>query len=148
MLWVRILLRARCTALCDKVCQWLVADLWFSPGPPVSSTNKTDCHGITEILLKGASNTIKPTIYNCLNGWRFHLLRWLCMWFYLLQCWVFINSSSSTPVNWSMYFSSWSTTLPLYTPPWIGGRALPLLTPLTLGMLKQNRPVRNERQQI
>ena len=26
----------------------------FSPGTPVSSTNKTDCHNITEILLKVA----------------------------------------------------------------------------------------------
>ena len=26
--------------------------LWFSPGTPVSSTNKTDRHEITEILLK------------------------------------------------------------------------------------------------
>jgi len=25
---------------------------WFSPGIPVSTTNKTDCHDITEILLK------------------------------------------------------------------------------------------------
>ena len=32
----------------------------FSPGTPVSSTNKTDCHNITEILLKVALNTIKP----------------------------------------------------------------------------------------
>jgi hypothetical protein len=31
----------------------------FSPGPPVSSTNKTDCHDITEILLKVALSTIK-----------------------------------------------------------------------------------------
>ena len=38
------------TVLCDKVCQWLAADLWFSPGTQVSSTNKTDCHNITEIL--------------------------------------------------------------------------------------------------
>jgi hypothetical protein len=29
----------------------------FSPGTPVSSTNKTDCHNITEILLKVALNT-------------------------------------------------------------------------------------------
>ena len=29
--------------------------------PPVSSTNKTDCHDITEILLKVALNTIKQT---------------------------------------------------------------------------------------
>jgi len=40
MLWVRIWIRARCTTLYDKVCQWLVAGRWFSPGPPVSSTNK------------------------------------------------------------------------------------------------------------
>ena len=26
------------------------AGQWFSPGPPVSSTNKTDSHDITEIL--------------------------------------------------------------------------------------------------
>jgi hypothetical protein len=39
-------------ALCDKVCQWLVAGRWVSPGTPVFSTNKTDCHDITEILLK------------------------------------------------------------------------------------------------
>jgi hypothetical protein len=44
--------------LCDKVCQWLAAGRRFSPGTPVSSTNKTDCHDITEIWLKGASNTI------------------------------------------------------------------------------------------
>jgi hypothetical protein len=31
---------------------------WFSQGPPVSSTNKTDCHDINEILLKVALNTI------------------------------------------------------------------------------------------
>jgi hypothetical protein len=32
-----------------------------SPGPPVSSTNKTDRNDITEILLKVALNTIKQT---------------------------------------------------------------------------------------
>jgi len=33
----------------------------FSQGTPVSSTNKADCHDITEILLKVALNTIKQT---------------------------------------------------------------------------------------
>ena len=51
-------IRARCTTLCDKACQWLSTGWWFSPGPPVSSTNKTDRHDITEILLKVALNTI------------------------------------------------------------------------------------------
>jgi len=48
------------TTLCDKVCQW------FSPGTPVSSTNKTDRHGITEILLKVALITITLTL--SMNG--------------------------------------------------------------------------------
>jgi len=47
--------------LCDEVCQWLATGRWFSPGTPVSSTNKTDCHDITEILLKVALNTITLT---------------------------------------------------------------------------------------
>jgi hypothetical protein len=66
MLWFRLLLRARCTTLCDKVCQWLVAGRWFSAVPPVSCTNKTDPHDMTEILLKVALNTIKPTKPNYL----------------------------------------------------------------------------------
>jgi hypothetical protein len=32
--------------LCDKVCQWLATGRWFSLGPLVSSTNKTDRHDI------------------------------------------------------------------------------------------------------
>ena len=40
------------------VCQWLSAGQWFSLRPPVSSTNKTDHHDITEILLKVALNTL------------------------------------------------------------------------------------------
>ena len=51
----------------DKVCQWLATCQWFSSGTPVYSTNKTDCHDITEILLKVALNTINPTF----------LLNWL-----------------------------------------------------------------------
>ena len=47
------------TTLCEKVCQYLATGRWFSSGTPVSSTNKTDCHDITEILLKVALNTIK-----------------------------------------------------------------------------------------
>ena len=59
MLWVRISIKAKCTTLCDKLCQWLPTGRWFSPGAPVSSTNKTDRHDITEILLKVALITIK-----------------------------------------------------------------------------------------
>ena len=34
------------------VCQWLVTGQWFSPGTPVSSTNKIDRHDITESGIK------------------------------------------------------------------------------------------------
>jgi hypothetical protein len=61
MLWVWNLLMARCTTLCDKCCQWLVAGWWFSLGTPVSSTYKTDHHDISEILLKVVLNTINQT---------------------------------------------------------------------------------------
>ena len=47
--------------LCDKVCQWFAVGRWFSSGTSVSSTNKTDGHDITEILLKVALNSISLT---------------------------------------------------------------------------------------
>jgi len=47
------------TTLCDKICQWLPTDRWFSP---VSSTNKTNRQDITEILLKVVLNTINQTV--------------------------------------------------------------------------------------
>ena len=34
--------------------------MWFSPDTPASSTNKTDRHDITAILLKVAFNAEKP----------------------------------------------------------------------------------------
>jgi hypothetical protein len=48
------------TTLSDKVCQLLLTDWWSSP---VISTNKTDCHDITEILLNVALNTIALTLW-------------------------------------------------------------------------------------
>ena len=48
------------TTLCDKVYQSITAGRRFSLGTPVSSTNKTDRHDITAILLKVALNTITP----------------------------------------------------------------------------------------
>ena len=38
-----------------ETCQW-----YSSPGTPVSSTNKTNCHDITEILLKVVLKHHKP----------------------------------------------------------------------------------------
>ena len=50
---------ARCTIY---NIMWLVTGQWFSPCTLVSCNNKTDCHGITEILLKVALNTINQPI--------------------------------------------------------------------------------------
>ena len=62
-LWVWILLKQGVlnTTLCHKVSQWLATCRWFSLGTPVSSTNKTDRHDITEILLKVALSTINQS---------------------------------------------------------------------------------------
>ena len=62
IVWVRIPLRRGVlnTTLCDQVCQWLTVGLWFSLGTPVSSTNKTNCHNITELLVKVALKHPNP----------------------------------------------------------------------------------------
>jgi len=52
------------TTLCDKVFQCLATGRWFSPDTTVSSTNQTERHDITEILLKVALSTIKTNIYD------------------------------------------------------------------------------------
>ena len=57
------------TTLCDKVGQWLATGRWFSPDNPVSSTNKTGHHDITEILLKLALGTINQPM--CCSRIRF-----------------------------------------------------------------------------
>ena len=63
-LWVRTPLRRGVldTTLNDKVCHWLATGRWFFPDTPVSSTNKTDRHDITEILLKVALNITTLTL--------------------------------------------------------------------------------------
>ena len=49
------------TILCDKACQW-PAECLFSSDTLLSSTNKTDHHDITEILLNVALNSITLTM--------------------------------------------------------------------------------------
>ena len=58
------------TTLCDKVCKWLLTGRWFSSGLPVSFTNKSDRHDITEIFLKVTLNTIN------LNHISDHTVTW------------------------------------------------------------------------
>ena len=59
-LWFRIPIKRVVldTTFCDKVLQWLATIRWFSTNTPISSTNKTDRHDITDILLKVAFSTI------------------------------------------------------------------------------------------
>ena len=48
--------------------------LWFSPSTPVSPTNKTDRHDITEVFLKVALNTINQTKLKLLwKYWEFRI---------------------------------------------------------------------------
>ena len=49
----------------NNICQWLATGRWFSPGNPVSPTNKTDRRDITEMLLKVALNTINQPTTTC-----------------------------------------------------------------------------------
>ena len=63
--------------LCDKVYQLLATGRWFSQSTSVSSTNKTVCHNITEILLKVALNTITPT----LSLYKSTLLQYMLFYF-------------------------------------------------------------------
>ena len=62
-----ILFLSRCTQYnitCDQVCQWLATDRWFSPGTPVSSTNKTNRHDNWNIVERGVKSvcSIKYTL--------------------------------------------------------------------------------------
>ena len=92
-LWIWIPLRwgVLDTTLSDKVSQWLSAGRWFSTGTPISSTNKTDCLDIIEILLKVVLNTITLTslcqylyhIYSLLH--KTHLYASICTIIYSLQ---------------------------------------------------------------
>jgi hypothetical protein len=42
VVWAVVAMIVRCTTLYGKVCRWIATGGWFSPGTPVSSTNKTD----------------------------------------------------------------------------------------------------------
>jgi hypothetical protein len=66
-------------SLCEKGGQWLVTGLWLSP---VYSTNWSDFHDMTDILLKVVFNTITLThiyYYQTLRYSAFMLLNCMCL---------------------------------------------------------------------
>ena len=109
MLWVRISIRARCTTLCDKVYQWLATGQWFSLGPPVSSTNKSDRHDITEILLKVTLNTIKQTNKHCSSIYFLAHLEQRSMWGIVISLHQLQAFHNSILPLWN-YWSKWNQT--------------------------------------
>jgi len=111
------------TTLCDEVCQSLATGRRFSPGTPVSSTNKTDCHHITEILWKVALNipcikrpiiTYKSKmslietycIYShafCIENFHLWIILSVIFWLFILCC-IFRLMSFVQVVNvWSLF---------------------------------------------
>ena len=69
----------------------------FSPGTPVSSTNKTDRHDIKEILLKVALNTTNKTyIFRWIFPYKFIVI-WTCFPFiYQFHDGIFLH----VPISW------------------------------------------------
>jgi len=84
------------------VTQLLAIGLWFSPGTPVSSTNKTDRHKITEILLKVVLDTINQSnnYFNTHTACLEHRT-YLEMFFSGLDGYVLFNI-----ILWNIYFST------------------------------------------
>jgi hypothetical protein len=71
--------------MCDKVCH--LTGQWFSPDSPVSSTNKTDRHNVTEIVLKVALNTIQPNQYvQAVTAYPEFTLGGVCVDHFLVFC--------------------------------------------------------------
>ena len=70
---------------------------WFSLGPLVSSTNKTDCHNITGILLKVALNTINPNPIHTFESRIFVLMKSVCMFSSVHQNITYVTPRGEVP---------------------------------------------------
>jgi hypothetical protein len=87
---------------CDKFCQWLATGRWFSLGTPISSTNKTDNHDITEIFLHEIyTDTGEPFchpsthIHNC--------SAFLCVYGHFLHFQDYVMTTSFLPIATSSH---------------------------------------------
>ena len=70
------------TALCDTNCQWFATGQCFSPGTPISSTNKTDPPWYKENIVESDIEHHNPNPY---YKWGLHLHKRLitCLSYYL-----------------------------------------------------------------
>jgi hypothetical protein len=96
---------ARCTRY--NIIWWSLSVTcgWFTPGTPVSSINKTDCHDIAKMLLKVALSTIN---LNILLAIVFTFLYdWLELKWKKKQISHCRNSSKTQTKNWPLTFMSW-----------------------------------------
>jgi len=80
---------------------------WFSPVPPVSSTNKTVRHDITEILLKVTLNTITITLYPIYHNTNVMTLAII----FILWCSVNISDIYKIIFNYLIVNSSYCLTV-------------------------------------
>jgi hypothetical protein len=85
------------TLICDQVCQWLAANRWFSQD---SSTNKTDRHDITEILLKVELNTINQTFKT--SNHRLILATVITLLYYIINIYDFVLTNYNNLFNWAI----------------------------------------------
>jgi hypothetical protein len=93
------------TTLCEKVSQWLAAGRWFSSGTPISSTNKTVCHDITEILFEVAFNIINiiGPLVSCFQRFLIYLGFQSFDWAYMIK--IFTETCRVTSIlNWMFTF--------------------------------------------
>ena len=88
------------TTLCDKICQWLATVRWFSPGTPVSSTNKIGLHHITEVLLKVTLNTINHKPKHPFGKQN------ICLYSHILSVWFIVRIRALVIWNTSHLTSS------------------------------------------
>ena len=123
------------TWLCDKVCHWLATGRWFSPGALVSSTNKSDHHDITEMLLKVALNTTNQstilTLFRFLFRDQYKIYRFNCLW-YCSQCMydsMIMNSNLFWPLDHNQackcqlgVWQSTGITIGFFCDPWTDQR--------------------------
>jgi Zn-finger protein len=96
----------RLAAASDKVYQLLAHGLWFSPGTPASSTTKTGCHDIDQILLKVTLNSKNQSTKYICSCDLWHLLTSNMAFYYFSA----EQGTSYTISSWHGIYIYWCST--------------------------------------